>query len=136
MQYITTDDLLARITQQRLEQITDSDTTLIDTAESTALAMIRDYIHPYYDVDTIYSVSGTDRHLQVVRWTVSIVLYILYERIADVQLPDRIVRNYEDTLALLENIADGKQSVLLPAIEEEGVPETKFRGGSFPPRSH
>lgn len=134
--YITQDDYLPMITDKRLTQVIESDTVLLDYAELTAISIVRDALHVLYDVDAIFSLTGTNRHPQVVRWCVTLALYFLYERVPDAVTPDRVKDNYTLTLETLEGIEDAKKSVDLPrkTVDDETV--TKFRWGSQPPRGH
>lgn len=134
MIFITNADLDVHIPQRRLNQIIANNATILDTAESTAIRNVKDALYSKYDVDAIF--SGTDKPAQVVRWVCVLVLYYIHERIPDAQVPERVVRNYDDVLATLEKIADGKWSIDLPSkADEDNKPKTKFRWGSKPRRS-
>lgn len=136
--YLTTNDYKLRITDRRLSMILDDNMNLLQDAEETAIATIKDALHPYYDVDTIFSLTGNDRHSQVMRWVLNLVMYYIYERIPDKLVPQRVKDNYNDTTYLLFDIADGKKSVMLPTKTDEDTnrPATKFRWGSTPQRTH
>lgn len=135
--FITTTDYKTKVTDNRLNMIIESDQTILDEAELTAIATTRDFLYSRYDVDTIFALTGTARPMQVVRWCVNLAIYYIYERIPDKLTPDRIKDNYHDTLALLLDISDGKKAVDLPHKEDaEGYPESKFRWGSQLKRSH
>lgn len=136
MIYITSSDLKLSIPDNRLHMILDNDMTLLDYAESIAMATVQDALYPYYDVNTIYSLSGNNRKAQVTNWIINIMIYHIYDRIPDKLVPDRVIKNYDDTMDILESIADGKRSVMLPVVEvdkdDDGdtEPATKFRWGS------
>jgi hypothetical protein len=135
--WITADDYKVKITDNRLNMIIEADSALLDDAESTAIAIIKDALYPYYDIDTIFTTAGTLRPAQVVRWVVSMSLYFLYERIPDKLVPDRVVQNYQDTKETLFQISDGKHSINLPrAVDEEGETKSKFRWGGETKRLH
>jgi phage gp36-like protein len=135
--WITSDDYKTKVTDQRLNMIIEDDTTILDAAESTAIANVQDALHTKYDIDVIFASVGDDRPKQVLRWCVNLAVYYIYERIPDKLIPDRVIRNYENTLEVLDKIADGKYSVNLPHLQdEEGYPTSKFRWGSNSPREH
>lgn len=132
MKYITAADIKARLQDKHLQQIVD-DMDIVNNAETTAIAVITDALYPKYDTDAIFDKSGEDRDPSIVRWVTTLVLYYLHERIPDKLVPDRIVKNYDDTLYYLLEVADGKKSVKLPTIDKDndGLIDTKFKYGSM-----
>lgn len=142
MNYITENDLKLSIPQKRMNMIIDDETTLLDYAELIALATVRDALYPYYDVDAIFSLSGTSRKAQVTNWVINLMIYHIYDRIPDKLVPDRVIKNYDDTRKILKEISDGKHSVMLPLLEVdvdgdgENDIQTKFRWGSAERRVH
>lgn len=135
--YITKQDYITNIRDARLDEIIDLDDTLLDLAEVAAEAQVRDLLYQRYDTGIIFSKTGDARHMQVVEWMKHIVLYKIYERIDDELLPDRIVKNYDDTMGHLEKLNEGKRTADLPRREEaDGKKATKFRWGSDTMRSH
>lgn len=135
--YILPDDYKPYITDGRKNQIIGNDTTILDTVEETAIQEVKDALFPKYDVDSIFAKTGTARDKQVVRWCVVLAVYFIYERVPDIQIPEKIRLAYEEVRLTLEAIEDGKKSVMLPvATDEEDVIKTKFRWGSQPPREH
>lgn len=135
---IDTNDYKKQITEHRLSLLIDEDDTILEEAELTALAFVRDALHPYYDVHTIY--SNLDDYRSVKRWIMCLVIYYLYERVPDKIVPGRVIKNYDDAMDILQRISDGKISVDLPKImvevNGEEKPVTKFRWGSVPKKSH
>lgn len=131
--FITKENYKTYVHDKRLNMIIQEDDTLLDDAEETAESVIKDALYSRYDVDAIFDEIGTARHRTVVKWTISLALYYLYERIPDKLTPDRVIKNYDDTLNWLQDIADGKKSVNLPQLtKEDGGLKTKFRWGSNP----
>lgn len=128
------EDLIDKIREYRLDQITDGDDELVNNAMATAESMISNYLHgPGYD--TVAIMSGRD--LTVLNWAKYIALYQLYERIPDEQVPERVVKNYDDTLSSLRQASDGRLSLNLPRrYTPEGKKKTKFRWGGTPRRSN
>lgn len=136
--WITINDYKHKIRDEQLNQIIDEDESVLDGAEKKAIAAVFDAIHEYYDVDTIEATSGTDRPDSVIGWCQDLVMYYLYERVPDDYVPERVVKNYDDTIAILDDIASGKRSVRLTRkTEEDGTKSSKFRWGSNQPaRTH
>lgn len=137
MPYLSRADYMMTARSEHLDQITDGDNTLLDAAEKTAIAFVRDALHSRYDVDYIFARTGTARHRQVVRWVTTLSLYYLYERIEDSLVPETIIANYEQTLDDLRAIADGKRSTELPSKPATSTANTtKFRWGSDSKRNN
>ena len=65
-------------------------------------------------------------------------IYDIYDRVPDEDVPERVIKNYDDTWVQLMNASAGKLSLDLPKATdpETGKKKTKFRGGSMPPRTH
>lgn len=138
MAYIKDGDYPAYIRSEKLNQILSPDNpTAREEAELTAIQIVRDALHTRYDTDAIFAKVDAARDKQVVRWVICITLYFLYERIPDLMVPDRVVKNYDDVMATLLSIEDGKASVQLPRLlNEDDRPKTKFRWGSQTQRDH
>ncbi len=139
--FITRPDYKSKINSDHLDQILDDDEwtadEILDDAEDHAIAIIKDALKGTYDLATIFDALDDDRPKNVVRWATNIVIYVLYERVPDDMVPDRVVKNYNETMDLLDDIADGKRKVDLPVLEdEEGNVSTKFKWGSQEARSH
>lgn len=139
MAFLTKDDIITRIQEKHLDQITEGNDGLIDDASATAQATIRDSLFDKYDCTTVFAATGDDRNKNVLRWMIVLTIYYLYERIPDKLVPERVVKNYDDTLGLLLDIQDGKKGVDLPRLIKEGtdgLPKTKFRYGGEIQRTH
>lgn len=137
MSYLTTADFEKSIRTQRLNQIIDSDSTKLTNASETAESMIKDYLNGLYDTTEIFNRTGSNRHKNVVRWCLMLAIYYIYDNVEDQLVPERVIKNYDDTIAHLEKIADAKISAELPRkTDSEGDDKTKFRWGSNKARSH
>lgn len=135
--YLDKNDFLPYVRETHLDQIIENTPALLDQVETTAVTVVKDALHRLYDVDVIFAKTGANRDPQVVRWCITLALYYLYERISDIQTPERVKLNYELTLEMLGDVEGAKKSVLLPTKEgEDGEPKTKFRYGGQPPREH
>jgi phage gp36-like protein len=138
MIFLTLNDLHVNIRAERLNQIVDEDAAILDDAEASALAMVKDALSSRYDVATIF--DQTDRPAQVIRWVRNIMLYDIAGRLPEKVVSERIVKNYDDTLQVLTDIEEGRKSTSLPLLNEntEGGASKKsvFRWGSNKPRKH
>lgn len=134
--FITDDDYLPYIKDTNLTRMIEADPVVRETAEDTALAVVRDSLHQLYDVDTALGASGNDRNRQLVRWVIVLALYYMYERLPANIMPARVRDNYNEVMAFLKDVEDGKKPMTLPRRETPtGQPQTKFRYGfKVPPR--
>jgi phage gp36-like protein len=134
--FLTKEDLITSIRVNRLNQLIDDDNAIILQAISMAESAVKDRLFQHYDTGQIFNATGQGRSFQVVDWLKHITLYKLYERVPDEQVPERIVKNYDDTIAYLDKIAEGRQAVDLPRkFTPDGEKSTKFRWGSDRKRS-
>ncbi len=139
--YLKQVDVQSSIRDHRLEHILDNTdntntTDAFELASSEAQSVVRDHLIKYA-IDLEFAKTGDDRHKSVVFYIKNICLYILYERIEDDEVPERIVKNYNDTIETLRDISKGKLTIGLPLAQidtdGDGTPDTyrtKFRGGS------
>lgn len=137
MAFLTQEDYKRKLKDHRLDQILDGEANLLADISEDAESMVADYLNARYDIEAIFSKLGNDRDRNVIRWTLNIATYFLYDLVEGVMMPERTAKDYDDTIKHLTNIADAKISAILPRREtEDGTPKTKLRWGSNPPRSH
>jgi hypothetical protein len=135
--WITQPDYKPMVRDNHLSQIIDTDSVLLDSVELTAIQVVKDALHQWYDTDAVFGTSGSNRPAQVLRWCIVLAVYYLYERVPDKLVPERVTRNYTDTIEMLRDISDGKVSLDLPLRQAaEGGNVVKFRWGSQPARGH
>ncbi len=136
--FVQESDFKNKIHYNALQQILDGDTEKLDDAEAIAAAMVTDRLTKYYDLGAEWGKTGRDRNRRLLKWMIDLMAYYLYEGIADDDVPERIIKDYDDTLKELTRIEDGKTDADLPRRikEETQRPKTKFRWGSQPKRSH
>jgi len=131
MIFLVKKDLEDKISSQILSQITEDTDEILDTAEIFAIGYIKDILFDRYDIDTELSKTDTDRHINLVRWLSSIASYHLWGRVLDSEIPERIIKDYDDTRRELEAIASGKRSTtLIQNVKEDNSLKTVFRWGS------
>jgi phage gp36-like protein len=137
--FLTQADFLTFIRDQRLSMVIEQDTNLITNASDIAEATVRDAL-VRYDIDTIFAAQGTARNQRVIFWCITIALYHLYHRVPDKLVPERIIKDYNDTTQTLKEIEDGKRNTNLPlrsttTPEGDTTDNAKFRFGGDKPRS-
>ena len=117
MIFLNFNDITAKIPESILSQITDSFDHVLNQAEKQAIALVRDALAGKYDLDTELQKNHDERHQSLVRWITDLVIYFIYNRVPDMQIPERVWKNYDDTRKELELISLGKrQTTLTPAF--------------------
>jgi len=96
----------------------DDETTEIIILESEAL--MRSYLHQFFDTDSIFSATGTDRDFVMMRILKDIVKKRLYD-IRD-KYNEQVEQNYADSLLWLQKVSEGKLMPDLPArlVDSDG----------------
>ncbi len=125
MTFLTYDDITAKVPITILNQITDSIDAVLDQAEQQAIAFVRDSLTNKYDLDAELQKTGADRHPSLVRWLTDLVIYYIYNRVPDLQIPDRVWKNYDDTRKELTDISSGRrQTTLTPVYTDDSKTQT------------
>ncbi|MBN1250677.1 MAG: DUF1320 family protein [Bacteroidales bacterium] len=138
MIFLTTNDFLLKLSEDIRNQITDSNPEILDDAERHATAIIQDAFHDKYDLDFEFAKANENRHKNLLRWMLNLTVYFFYERIPDNQVPERVVKNYDDTITEVKLIEQGKRNTSLTKItrKDNQRAETNFRWGSNTKRTH
>ncbi len=137
MIFITKIDIEQKITAGLLSLITGDDDTLLDTAETTAIGTVTDMLTGMYDLAAELTKTGSDRHSNFKKWILALCIYELYAHIPDNELPERVVKDYDDTLGILSKIAQGKLSTTLQAVtNDDGTVKRVVRYGFSVQRNH
>ena len=135
--FLTLADYQERISDSDLEQITEGNSTRRDSATKSAAGMIKEKLGGRYDVEPELAKTGTQRNEALRIWMLALACYFLYARIPDDQIPERIVKDYDDAMSDLDKIASGKIRTSLPEkTAEDGTVKRAFRMGSNEARSH
>jgi hypothetical protein len=120
-----------------MRQIIGTDFSLLNSPENMAQAMVTDACGNKYDLPAEFAKTGDDRNHTLRRWMLSIAAYFIYHDIADVDIPERIIKDYDDVRSELAQIASGKRDVDFTRLEDEdGYDQTNFMYGSDSVRTH
>lgn len=144
--YLTQEDLQSSVRDERLQHILDNDDVTPDDvfgdAVFEATSILRDHLERF-QIEEEFEKVGSDRNGSVKHYCKRLCLYFLYERIEDDEVPERIVKNYDDTIETLRQIAKGKMSISIPLKMEDtdgdgegDKSKTKFRWGGDTPRQY
>lgn len=137
MIFLIKTDIEQRLTANILTQITGDDDSLLDNAEATAIGTVTDMLSEMYNLEIELAKTAQERHTNLKTWLVSLSAYNLYAHIPDNEVPERILKDYDDTLNILTKIAQGKLPTTLTPIEnEDGTTKRVVRYGFGTKRNH
>lgn len=135
--FLSSADYLAGTKQRILDLILDGSLTALPLAENDARAYITDLLADRYDLTAEFAKTETDRNNSLIMWMRSITLYKLYARIPDEEVPERVIKDYDDTRRDLELIAKGNLGCSLKRIvDSDGEKISRFRMSNNTPRTH
>lgn len=137
MAYIDKAEYEVRVATDILDQITGGDDTILDDAESDTMQLITDRLSSKFKITEEFALTGADRNRTVVRWIIVISLYYVYGRVADEDIPARVVKDYDDALRDLDKVASGKMGLSIARqTDETGATKGSFYISSETPRDH
>lgn len=144
MSYLLQTDLTTIVRNARLQDLLDDDEftpeEVFEMAVADTLSIIGDSLSRY-DMEAELALVGTERNRTVIFHAKNICVYIIYNRADDNDVPELIIKNYDDSLKSLQLISSGKMNINLPLISDDtdgdgeaDEPKTKFRHGGEKPR--
>lgn len=142
MQFITEDDIRVALKEKHELQIADGDSAIYASAEQAALSRMKSALdRANYDVQYIFSRTGTQRDAYLVTLCVDITIYFVMKRLPQRQLPEQRIKAYDEAINYLERLADGKESLIQPkktVTDELGntYSQSRIRSGSSKKRNH
>ena len=135
--FLNYDDYKTRVTPRILDLLTGDADQLIDVAESEAAQTITDRLGERFDLTAEFAKTGSSRNRSLMRWAITIAIYIIYARVPDEQIPERVIKDYDDTIRELELLQQGKLGCSLKRLTDSGGEIiSRFRMGNNNPRTH
>jgi phage gp36-like protein len=145
--YLTKADYKLRIATNLLDiilnQIEDEDEDILEMASKSAQDIIEAHVGHQYHIPPEWAKANLERNFQIINWCLDLALYFIYQRVADYEVPQKVIKNYDDTIETLEKVANGKLSVNLPPLpiadDQGNIPDTGYglrRMGPNKPRNH
>jgi len=117
MAFIEKTDLVKEIKLEELDQITRADDTIVAYGIDVAVSEMKSYLVPTYNVDYIFSQTGTNRHALLLNFGIDIAIYIIVASALPGQdLEDRRAR-YKRAIDWLKQVKNGDLSTDLPVAE-------------------
>ncbi len=132
-----TKDFKGFLSARVLEKLNNEYDSELVNAEKLAIGMVRDACTAKYDISLELSKTGDSRNATLIRWLAILATYFMYNDIADDDIPERVIKNYNDVVSQLSRINSGKESVEFARLtDSEGSTTTKFAWGSETRRTH
>lgn len=105
--FILKTDYDANIRQNRLDQLTEYEDTLLDKAEARAIALVKSYLKSRFDIATIFSKTGNNRDSALLGFTIDISVYYLWRLANARKVPDYAKEAYEQAIDWLTGVQAG-----------------------------
>ena len=117
MSLVSPSELKSHIYDYQVQQITENDTTITETAISTAEALVKSYLASRFDTDAIWATTGNNRPPLVLDLIKTIAVYKLI-RLCNVDiLYDRYHDAYLEAIDILKPISTG---TIVPNLPRHG----------------
>ncbi len=111
--YIQIEDYKSQITAELLDIITEAESKVLEQAEKFARDTIDGYIGGRYDLSGEFVKIELDRNYQVLTWAIYLAMYNIFHRVADARVPEKVIKDYDDTINELKEIGNAKVNVNL-----------------------
>ena len=113
--YIKKADYKGRISTALLDTIISEDpTNILLQASKQAEDTIKTHVGMLYDIVPEFALNGANRNGYILGLAISIALYNIYQITDDYEVPEKVIKNHDDTIEKLELISKGKMPLDLP----------------------
>lgn len=136
MGFLQPTDYNTFINPQLLNMLLSGDAGKLSDSEEMAEGYIFGKLSTLYNIREEFTRSGSDRNGTLIRWMLSLSVYFLHNTVADTDIPERVIKNYDDARKEINAVAQGKEATDLLPLKVGGKVKTRFRWGSSPKRSH
>jgi phage gp36-like protein len=135
--YITIDELKSALYSYQAQEIVEANNDILLMNITAAEAEVRSYLAGAYDVDAIFSATGTARNALLMELTKNIAVWYIV-RLSNVDLIYQHAKErYDAAIEWLNRVADGKLSPDLPAAPIDDNPAgSGVSWGSSGPRNN
>lgn len=121
--YLQKTDYKTRISTDLLDLVIAEGSSNGDDLLATASKIAEDTINStagvLYDFNAEFAATGGVRNGKILSWALSIAVYELYQRVPDANVPQKAIKNYDDTMTELSKCAMGKFPLKLPTAVQE-----------------
>lgn len=131
MAFISKTDLIRYIDEIQIDQLTDSNDTIVTEAISDAEERITERISQRIDTAAEFAKTGADRSRSLMNHTINIAIYYLFNRLYTDVLPEGRVNGMQTAEAWLEDVSKGNITVNLTKVDEAAQSGWPVRWGSY-----
>ena len=121
MKYLEDIDLEAFIQQDQLDSLIEDDVTILDKAESYALARVSSYLSGRWNVDQEYTLSGDARNLDLVQNVVDLTIFYIHKRISPRAIPNHRIEAYTNAIEWLKDVNKGNLNIKIAKLTPSQV---------------
>tara|TARA_R110002020_G_scaffold3468_3_gene15426 strand:- start:5457 stop:5876 length:420 start_codon:yes stop_codon:yes gene_type:complete len=130
MAFLFKADLVRYIDEVQINQLTDSNDTIVSEAIADAEERINEMIGQRVDTATEFAKVGAARQRSLLKHAINLSIFYLFERLYTDVLPEGRVNGKEMAEAWLEDIAKGNILVNLTKVDETKQKGWPIRWGS------
>jgi len=130
MAFLFKADLVRYIDEVQINQLTDSNDTIVSEAIADAEERINEMIGQRVDTATEFAKVGAARQRSLLKHAINLSIFYLFERLYTDVLPEGRVNGKEMAEAWLEDIAKGNILVNLAKVDETKQKGWPIRWGS------
>lgn len=137
--YIQQTDYKGRISYDLLQMAIEEDDEVLTYCSKIAEDSLKGYLGQLYDIDPELEKTALNRNYQLLSWALSIAVYHIFLRLPDVDIPEKVKKDYDECITDLADISKGKFTINLPARQDEepqGEGEGLRRMNTVAPRTH
>lgn len=113
MTFLEKSELNTVSTQEVINLITNSDNKIIDNIIAESIDLMKSYLFDVFDAEAIFSQTGTNRSLVILKYLKDIVIHEIYIRRSKV-FNEVAQARYNEAMLWLEKIAKGELTPNLP----------------------
>jgi phage gp36-like protein len=140
MAFIEKEDYEGVIKENILDDITEFNDNVLDKAEARAIAKMKGYLSNRYDVNAIFSATGTNRDDVVLMHAIDITLYYLHKSINPRKVPQNRSDSYKEAIEWLQGVNELEINPNLPTVKDglgnETGEKNYIKYGSNPKRTN
>lgn len=126
MSFLTKEELKTITTIEIIDLITNKDDDIVGEIIKEDVSMMKTYLGSYYDMENVFSKTGDERNLTIVKYLKAIIAHDLPKR-RKKPVPNESDADYQEAMNWLEKIASGEWKADLPRKKEDldgdGIPD-------------
>lgn len=134
--YLEPSDYLIYISEDTLRKMLRSDNYKLTEAEGNAVSHL-DRLREKFNIEAELIRTGDNRNRILVRWLASLSVYYLYQCVPDDEIPERVIKNFNDAVDEIGRVASGRDACTLERkTDSTGRAKTSFVYSSNKRRTH